>query len=402
MGGTDWDCPEDDSLVLFARSTASVAYQLWVLECFPEHIGETRGVLQEWLRLAAWSYTAERFSSEDLGVIGAYRAADSLELKASEAVSAHLTRSRGGDLSSPDNMNWPGLIRCIQRVSRALEEGHRAGGTIAFLSEAAHPRARWITRINSPTPISLSNSKHIVKLLQSVSEDDKLALAASNTHLLGILRLSESEVPVRAQFTNGAALVTVGSDHICRVHDGRFRSIIDRGSLLARVCASLSVTEGPTPPEGVLRSIGGVLDSAECQGFGCTFAYRPEFDTGQPSSHWLEDPIKLSQETAAANTRLVSGMARVDGAVLVDSQSMVRGFGAILTGHGVDGEDLSRGARFNSALRYSALYPDSIVITQSQDGPLAVFYGGRAVLDLRTADVGPLGLGEVNEAQWTY
>jgi len=47
-----------------------------------------------------------------------------------------------------------------------------------------------------------------------------------------------------------------------------------------------------------------------------------------------------------------------------------------LDGHAVSGEDRARGARFNSALRFTAEHDNLIVVVVSADMPVSVIQGG--------------------------
>jgi hypothetical protein len=73
-------------------------------------------------------------------------------------------------------------------------------------------------------------------------------------------------------------------------------------------------------------------------------------------------PTYLSPETLAAVTS-------IDGAVMVDSQGKCHAVGVILDGHATGTGDASRGARFNSAVRYQqAQAGECLVIIVSEDG----------------------------------
>ncbi|MDR7254169.1 hypothetical protein J2X46_003162 [Nocardioides sp. BE266] len=65
----------------------------------------------------------------------------------------------------------------------------------------------------------------------------------------------------------------------------------------------------------------------------------------------------------------LGAVTTIDGAVLVDTQGACHAVGVILDGHATGSGDPSRGARFNSAVRYQAAQAgDTIVIIVSEDG----------------------------------
>jgi len=69
------------------------------------------------------------------------------------------------------------------------------------------------------------------------------------------------------------------------------------------------------------------------------------------------------------DTSVLAAVTNIDGAVLIDTRGTCHAVGAILDGHAIGTGDASRGARFNSAVRYHAAHQgDSMVIIVSEDG----------------------------------
>jgi hypothetical protein len=66
----------------------------------------------------------------------------------------------------------------------------------------------------------------------------------------------------------------------------------------------------------------------------------------------------------------------VDGALHIGADLHLHAFACLLDGLSVPGEDRSRGARFNSALRFTAMHKDLIVVVVSSDRPVSVMHGG--------------------------
>jgi hypothetical protein len=66
---------------------------------------------------------------------------------------------------------------------------------------------------------------------------------------------------------------------------------------------------------------------------------------------------------------LLAAVTNIDGAILVDPRGTCQAVGAILDGHAAGDGDASRGARFNSAVRYQAAQEgECMVIVVSEDG----------------------------------
>ena len=73
---------------------------------------------------------------------------------------------------------------------------------------------------------------------------------------------------------------------------------------------------------------------------------------------------------------LARSLAKVDGALHVGGDLRLHAFGCLLDGHAVPGENLSRGARFNSALRFTSERENVIVVVVSSDKPVSVIQQG--------------------------
>jgi DNA integrity scanning protein DisA with diadenylate cyclase activity len=73
---------------------------------------------------------------------------------------------------------------------------------------------------------------------------------------------------------------------------------------------------------------------------------------------------------------LAKSLAKVDGALQIAKDARLYAFACLLDGRTVPGEDRSRGARYNSALRFTAMHENVIVVVVSADRPVSVFEGG--------------------------
>ena len=73
---------------------------------------------------------------------------------------------------------------------------------------------------------------------------------------------------------------------------------------------------------------------------------------------------------------LAKALAKVDGALHIGADMHLHSFACLLDGRTVAGEDRSRGARYNSALRFSAEQRDIIVVVVSADRPVSVIKEG--------------------------
>ena len=128
-----------------------------------------------------------------------------------------------------------------------------------------------------------------------------------------------------------------------------------------------------TDPYELLRIVRGILDRAGRRRHGCSmvldFCDPPVALSGQQLGETLD--LRIPEYLAFAQS-----VTKVDGALHIGVDGRLHGFACLLDGRSVPTEDRSRGARFNSALRFTAQNPDVIVVVESSDRPVSVIHGG--------------------------
>ena len=87
----------------------------------------------------------------------------------------------------------------------------------------------------------------------------------------------------------------------------------------------------------------------------------------------LDPPLSLLEPR---NFDLAAALLRIDGAVHLTTDAMIHGFACLLDGKTISWENMARGARYNSALRFSAATPKVIVVVVSADRPVSIIYNG--------------------------
>ena len=120
------------------------------------------------------------------------------------------------------------------------------------------------------------------------------------------------------------------------------------------------------------------------QKYGCAIILDPYTPLLTLSGHGLETPMPLDSEERLA---LAAGLAKVDGALhLSAARNQLCGFACLMDGPSFPGEDRARGARYNSALRFTHSHPELIVVVVSSDRPVSVMRKG---VDLSRPPVWP-------------
>lgn len=301
--------------------------------------------------------------------------AKSLENHASEAISDVVRSCRANELGGFSGTEFRSeyFVDELSRITRAVEEGKGATGTIAFVAtdgpkKVVHEGPKQ-THANETLeilaifdkPIRLNDHKHIVKSLQLVKNESAGCLWANQDGLQGVLRKPPRDSLV-ARFSRGMANLSYADTKICRIVGGEFCYVLqDALNLLTPLlnCGDMC-----------LNTVASTIDSCRLDRHGATLVLVPEIPTFPMTGHKLKLPIQEPRN-------LIGLMSSVDGAILLDYASNLHGYGYILDGNAdPDAERLSRGARFNSALRFSRLIPEGFVLVVSEDGPLTLFQNG--------------------------
>jgi hypothetical protein len=77
-----------------------------------------------------------------------------------------------------------------------------------------------------------------------------------------------------------------------------------------------------------------------------------------------------------ANIDLACSLTKIDGALHITSDLFINGFGCLLDGKATNWENMARGARYNSAIRFSTENKNMIIVVVSSDRPVSIIYCG--------------------------
>ena len=168
----------------------------------------------------------------------------------------------------------------------------------------------------------------------------------------------------------------VNGERICSFADGSFRSTTYRAKLVQVEEALLESDLDPNDGNTLFKIITELVHHAEVNRFGCTIIVDLNRKPIRISGQTLTRPLDLKQ---AENLELAQAMATVDGALHVGRDLNLHGFACLLDGRSYPGEDRSRGARFNSALRFTAEHRNILVVVVSSDRPVSIIQEGADV-----------------------
>jgi DNA integrity scanning protein DisA with diadenylate cyclase activity len=128
----------------------------------------------------------------------------------------------------------------------------------------------------------------------------------------------------------------------------------------------------------LFKVVAALVHTAEEKMFGCTFVVDLADSLTSIAGQSITPSIDLKQPN---KLELAAGLEKVDGALHISADLHLHGFACLLDGPQVDNEDRARGARYNSALRFTAQHKQVIVVVVSSDRPVSIFLQGEEIIN---------------------
>ena len=253
-----------------------------------------------------------------------------------------------------------GVFSALNKVSSIPYEGAAPKGTIVF---AAVDAQGLDFQVRFPEPLSLYSSKLVRKLLEMT--DDRIACVCdSEEGISGLAFVDENDSLFRVAFTGhycwslfyGQAVLMESSFGVPKVPKPR----IKKSSFVSNIRRVLgNITEQQAD------KIWGIVTAVIEQKHGTMLVVS---DDALKESQRLQsqsivvDPVSLTSE-------LMLNISSIDGAILLDSDCVCHAVGVILDGMVSEEGDASRGARFNSAIKYiGSINIPTLCLVVSEDG----------------------------------
>ncbi|MBW1802333.1 MAG: DNA integrity scanning protein DisA nucleotide-binding domain protein [Deltaproteobacteria bacterium] len=354
-------------LVSFGGRTRSIFYQMWFTEHHPDMccVGPT----ERWMEHAV-SLLSLNFSLED----PLYISTSSYALReySIHAVRDYIHDEMGLMFGWDTGISVFPLLDTILRISRTREEGAWPRGKLVFISPEDVSKVDFLIRFPRQERPDLKNHKHVRKLLQTVEYSDR-KLVTFGKNIIGIATGAMPERRSTAEFKGDYGFITLSGNPFCSFSDGNLYST-SRSPVLVDLEESLIESPLEVGLRHDLYQI--VMDIAHHAGLkrhGCTIVIDLNASPKRISGQQLENPLDLHEPEFL---ELAKSLAKVDGALHVGSNLHLHGFACLLDGRSVPGEDRARGARFNSALRFTSEHEDIIVVVVSSDRPVSVIKEG--------------------------
>ena len=354
-------------LISYGGRTNAIFYQMWFTEHHPEmcSIGPT----ERWLEHAVCLLSHD-FTTEDSFYTGSSRYV--LQEYSTHAVRDFITDELNMILGWDTQMRVYPILDVVLEISKTLEEGSRPRGELVFISPTDLSNLEFLIRFPKLERPRIKDNKHVRKLLLAV-EGSEHKLVSDGQCILGIATGKMPHARITADFRGGIGFIRVAGNLICSYSDGSFLSSTFNPKLYQ---LEELLLESPLDPQNrtfLYKLVSRLVYRAGEQKHGCTLVV----DLNKPPMHIsgqkLETPVDLQRKYYL---ELAERLAKIDGALHLGADLHLHGFACILDGRAISGEYRSRGARFNSALRFSAEHENIIVVVVSSDRRVSVIKGG--------------------------
>jgi DNA integrity scanning protein DisA with diadenylate cyclase activity len=354
-------------LISWGGRSSSVFYQMW----FTEHHADMCciGPTECWLEHAAWRFSHDVSNEEELytGISGSF-----LSEYSTHAVRDYVVDQMNVILGWDTPLRIYPILDAVLGISRTREEGQWPVGELIFSDVRSLPELEFFARFPEMGQPSLTNFKHVRKLLLSVEDSDRRLVSEGKT-ILGIAGEKLPAFSIIADYRGRQGFLRINDEAVCSFSDGRFKSSTHQANLVNVEEILLESSLDDEAGNRLYKIITSVVHSAESHEHGCTLVIDLNEQPVQISGQRLEKPLDLR---LPQNLELSESLAKVDGALHIGADTRLHGFACLLDGRTVPGEDRARGARYNSALRFTSEHDNIVVVVVSSDRPVSVIQEG--------------------------
>ena len=354
-------------LISFGGRSKPVFYQMWFTEHHPDMCAT--GPTERWLEHAAWRFSHDVANESELytGISGSF-----LREYATHAIRDHIVDHMNLSLGMDTPLRIYPMLDAVLEISKTREEGAWPRGQLVFVQRSALDELHYLARFpESETPL-VENAKHVSKLLTTV-EGSSRVLVSEGKRIVGIADGNLPDFYVAADYRGQYGYMRINDEPICSFADGSFRSTTHRAKLVQVEEILLESDLDSETSNLLFQTIANLVHHAEDSRFGCTLVVDLNPTPVSIAGQKLDRHLDLKH---APLLNLAKSLLKVDGALHVGRDLHLIGFACLLDGHAIAGEDRARGARFNSALRFTAEHPNLFVVVVSADRPVSIIQEG--------------------------
>jgi len=356
-------------LISCGGRSRSVFYQMWFTEHHPNMC--STGPTERWLEHAAWL-----LSNDVINENACYTGTSGYVLReyATHAVRDYIVDEINMTVGMDFQIrNYP-VLDSVLGISKTMEEGDWPRGKLVFVEPQWLSQLEFLARFPEFERPLLRNFKHVRKLLQAV-EDSECKLVSDGKNIIGIATHKMPDYRITADFRSGYGFLSLNGKPVCSFFDGRFHSSTRKTKLvqLEEILIDAGINDSSADQTTLFKIASELVHSAEERQYGCTLVIDLKDPLIESAGQHLETPLDLRQENLL---ELSKSFSMLDGALHIGADMKLHRFACILDGRAFPGENRARGARFNSALRFTAQHPNIVVVVVSSDRPVSIIQEG--------------------------
>ncbi|MBC2712396.1 MAG: DNA integrity scanning protein DisA nucleotide-binding domain protein [Desulfosarcina sp.] len=354
-------------LISHGGRSGSVYYQMWFTEHHPDMC--STGPTERWMEHAAWRFSHDMASESVFytGISGSF-----LREYATHAVRDDVVDRMNVLLGWDTKLRIYPILDAILEISRTMEEGAWPRGKLVFVEPKALAHIPFLAQFSHSEQPAMENIKHVRKLLAAVEQSD-LKLISDGRCVAGIADDNLPDFFITADFNGRHGFLRVVDDTVCSFADGTYQSTTRRANLVHLEEVLLESDLDPETGNTVYKIITALVHQAEDQKHGATLVLDLNPSPVAISGQCFGRPLDLREP---AILDLAKSLFRVDGALHIGADLHLHGFACLLDGRAIMGENRARGARYNSALRFTAEHENIIVVVVSSDRPVSIIQSG--------------------------
>lgn len=353
-------------LITYGGCCSDFFYQMWLTDHHPDmcSIKPTKRWLEQAASLLVYDYNSgvNMINSSDY-VLKNYSL---------QAIADFILDERDQNLHFDSQILIPPILNDILNISKTREEGAWARGKLIFTDPQRLDEISFITKIQKHERPVLSNVKHIRKLLVAV-ENSERKLISDGCCIIGITDSAIPEYSICADFRGDHGFLRLGPDKIASFFDGSFHSTTREAKMVELEELLLDSDLDTETSTLLFQLVTHLVHGASRSRHGCTLVIDLNENPDKLSGHVLEPSLSLLEPK---NIQLAASLLKIDGAIHIGADLCIHGFGCLLDGARIKWENMARGARYNSALRFSAERSKNIVVVVSADRPVSIIYSG--------------------------
>lgn len=364
-----------DGVISFGGKSATVAYQMWFTEHHPDVF--TTGPTERWLEHTVLRFSHDMANKKDLytGISGNF-----LREYGMHAIHDHIKKETQSRFGSDAKLQIYPILDAILGISKTREERAWPSGELVFVEPQLLHAISFLARFKINEQPQLDHYKHVRKLLQSVTQSDRKLISDGQT-ILGISNGTLPDYCLIADFQGRTGFLQINQEGVCSFADGRYSSTTHQAKLFEVEEALIDHKLDAGTRTQLFQILSTLVHNAQNNKHGCTLVLdlnpKPVHISGQP----LYRPMDLREPNLL---ELACALSKVDGALHIGGDCRLYGFACLLDGHNIHGEDRARGARYNSALRFSTEHSDTLSVVVSSDRPVSVIQYGMEVKNQST------------------